>query len=55
MLDEGPASPNANLLEDVGEVILDGVIRDVEPRRNFLGGNVLYDEICDLLFTGLKP
>ena len=54
MLDESPAASNADLIEDVREVILDRVIRDVEPRRNFPGGDTLHDEVCDLPFAGAQ-
>ena len=48
--DEGSPAAYAYLLEDVLEVVLDGVLGDVERSGDLLGGSSAYDELDYLLF-----
>src|SRR5919205_4414523 len=42
---EGPATPHSCLLEDVREVLLDGVLGDVEGARDLAIGCAAHDEL----------
>jgi hypothetical protein len=49
-LEEVLAAPDADLLEDVGEVALDGVLGDEEGARDLAVGETAHDEADDFLF-----
>ncbi len=48
--DEFPTASHADLLEDIGEVILDRVLGDVELLGDQPGGGAMDDQLDDFLF-----
>src|SRR5215212_8166334 len=49
-LNEGTATTYSHLVEGAREMILDGVLGDVERPGDLLGGGSLHDEVDDLSF-----
>lgn len=52
--DERLLSPNAHHVEDVGEVILDGVLGDVQSSGYLSVGDSAHDEVYNLPLTGAQ-
>jgi hypothetical protein len=55
LFNESMASPYADLLKDMGEVIIYGVFGDVEDLRDLLGGGPANGQVGHFLLAGAQP